>query len=78
MRLHVANRATGEITELAPDLDRDIAERLDNMGTPLVWAPDGDAVYALYDDEGATSLGRFNLDGSWQTVTRGISSGVNA
>ncbi|MGH8131606.1 MAG: prolyl oligopeptidase family serine peptidase [Steroidobacteraceae bacterium] len=54
-RLYVQRRDTGEIRELAADLDRDAANP--------VWSRDGRSVYIMYDDQGTTRIASVDLSG---------------
>ena len=54
-RLYVLRRDTGESRELAPDLDRDIADP--------VWSRDGRRIYFSYDDQGTTRIAEVDLAG---------------
>lgn len=63
-QLTLRNIRTGEMRTLAPELDRDI----DNP----VWAPDGDAIYASFDDQGVTKLARFTPDGRYEVLAEDL------
>lgn len=54
-RLYVMRRDTGEIRELAADLDRDAQNP--------VWSRDGRSLYIQYDDHGTTRVAAVDLSG---------------
>ncbi len=54
-RLYLLRRDTGEIRELAAQLDRDAASP--------VWSRDGRSVYISYDDQGETRIATVDLSG---------------
>ena len=53
-QLYVMNRDGSEPRSISSGLDRSLYG--------ATWAPDGSALYALYDDEGMTKLALFHLD----------------
>lgn len=61
---YVMNRDGSGKRAVAPSLDRSI----DN----LVWAPDGQALIAQYDDHGETLVVRIGMDGSVREIVRGL------
>jgi dipeptidyl aminopeptidase/acylaminoacyl peptidase len=54
-RLYVLTRASGEVRELAADLDRDAADP--------VWSRDGRRIHFSYDDQGTTRVAEVDLAG---------------
>jgi dipeptidyl aminopeptidase/acylaminoacyl peptidase len=61
---YVMNRDGSGKRAVAPSLDRNI--------DTLVWAPDGQALIAQYDDHGETLVARIGLDGSVREIVRGL------
>jgi dipeptidyl aminopeptidase/acylaminoacyl peptidase len=61
---YVMNRDGSGKRAVAPSLDRSI--------DTLVWAPDGQALIAQYDDHGETLVARIGLDGSVREIVRGL------
>jgi dipeptidyl aminopeptidase/acylaminoacyl peptidase len=54
-RLYLMNRESGEVRELASDLDRDIENP--------TWSRDGRRIYFAYDDQGTTRVAESDLGG---------------
>ncbi|MFW0774263.1 prolyl oligopeptidase family serine peptidase [Paenarthrobacter nitroguajacolicus] len=66
VKLHLLNVADGETTDLEP-----LAHQWDRWATPLVWLPDGTAVLATADDDGAAPVFRIGVaDGAVTRVTQ--------
>lgn len=61
---YVMNRDGSAKRAVAPSLDRSI--------DAMVWAPDGQALIAQYDDHGETLVARIGLDGSVREIVRGL------
>ncbi|MDM7956905.1 S9 family peptidase [Blastomonas sp.] len=61
---YVMNRDGSGKRAVAPALDRSI--------DTLVWAPDGQALIAQYDDHGETLVARIGMDGSVREIVRGL------
>lgn len=61
---YVMNRDGSGKRAVAPSLDRSIDS--------IVWAPDGQALIAQYDDHGETLVARTGLDGSVREIVRGL------
>ncbi|MGQ3228973.1 MAG: TolB family protein, partial [Blastomonas fulva] len=61
---YVMNRDGSGKRAVAPSLDRSI--------DTLVWAPDGQALIAQYDDHGETLVARIGMDGSVREIVRGL------
>lgn len=57
---------------------RALSNGLDRSIGNLAWAPDGQAVYAAYVDEGDPKIARFDLDGSHEVVAEEVGSGRSA
>ncbi len=51
---------------------RAVAPSLDRSIDAMVWAPDGQALIAQYDDHGETLVARIGLDGSVREIVRGL------
>lgn len=61
---YVMNRDGSGKRPVAPMFDRSI--------DAIVWAPDGQALLAQYDDHGETLVARIGLDGSVREIVRGL------
>ncbi|WP_420179636.1 S9 family peptidase [Paenarthrobacter sp. TA1.8] len=65
VKLHLVDVSGGETTDLEP-----LAHQWDRWATPLAWLPDGTAVLAAADDDGAGPLFRIDVaDGAVTRVT---------
>ena len=60
-RLYLLRRDSGEIRELAADLDRDVAQP--------TWSRDGRKIYVQFDDQGRTKIASVNLAGKVVELT---------
>jgi acylaminoacyl-peptidase len=60
-RLYLLRRDSGEIRELAADLDRDVAQP--------TWSRDGRKIYFQFDDQGRTKIASVNLAGKVVELT---------
>lgn len=66
VKLHLLNVAGGETTDLEP-----LAHQWDRWPTALAWLPDGSAILAKADDDGASPIFRINVaDGGVTQVTK--------
>jgi len=65
--LYLMDRDGANARELTGKLDRDVR-------SPR-WAPDGQGIYVLYDDQGDTRLALVSLDGKVQEVAAHLASG---
>ncbi len=68
--LYVMNRDGSEKRAVSSKLDQ-------SVGSP-VWAADGRAIYASYDDQGNTKLALFALDGTHRILTGNLGGGGSA
>ncbi len=70
VKLHLLNVADGETTDLEP-----LAHHWDRWATVLAWLPDGSAVLAKADDDGASPVFLINVaDGGVTRVTQDASA----
>lgn len=69
-RLHVMDRDGRNARVVSGELDRDVMRPR--------WAPDGNGIYFLYDDEGNTKLAHYALDGRLTTLLGDVGSGESA
>ncbi|WP_354231693.1 S9 family peptidase [Arthrobacter bambusae] len=73
VKLHLLNVADGETTDLEP-----LAHHWDRWATVLAWLPDGSAVLAKADDDGASPVFLINVaDGGVTRVTQDASAYSN-
>jgi dipeptidyl aminopeptidase/acylaminoacyl peptidase len=69
-RLHVMDRDGSNARVVSGGLDRSVYQ--------IRWAPGGEGIYGLYDDEGNTKLALFQLDGSHEVLAGDGGSGFMA
>ena len=69
-RLHVMDRDGSNPRTVSGGLDRSVYQ--------IRWAPGGDGIYGLYDDEGNTKLAVFQLDGTHEVIAEDGGSGFMA
>ena len=69
-RLYVMDRDGSGSRVVSTSLDRSVYQ--------ITWAPGGEGIYGLYDDEGNTKLALFQLDGSHRVLAENGGSGFMA
>ena len=69
-RLYVMDRDGSGSRVVSASLDRSVYQ--------IKWAPGGEGIYGLYDDEGNTKLALFNLDGTHTVLAENGGSGFMA
>ncbi len=69
-RLGVMDRDGSNARVISGDLDRTVYQ--------VEWAPDGNGIFGLFDDEGNTRLALFGLDGSHEVLAEDGGSGFMA
>ncbi|WIO74958.1 S9 family peptidase [Porticoccaceae bacterium LTM1] len=66
-RLYIASRDGSNLKVLSAKLDRPVS-------SPR-WSADGKYIYVVYDSEGVTRLGRFDLNGNFTEMARNLGTG---
>ena len=69
-RLYVMDRDASGSRVVSRSLDRSVYQ--------ITWAPGGEGIYGLYDDEGNTKLALFQLDGTHRVLAENGGSGFMA
>ncbi len=69
-RLYVMDRDASGSRVVSSSLDRSVYQ--------ITWAPGGEGIYGLYDDEGNTKLALFQLDGTHRVLAENGGSGFMA